>query len=66
MSSMADGFRVVVVRAWVEPEGVRIRLLADGHSARRWVVDSVSDACDLLGCILEELEPGSPGPQRPG
>jgi hypothetical protein len=48
-------YQVIVVRAWREPEGVRIRLLADGGSARQWVVGSIASACDVLGALLAEL-----------
>jgi hypothetical protein len=48
-------YQVIVVRAWRESEGVRIRLLADGGSARQWLVGSIDAACDLLGALLAEL-----------
>jgi hypothetical protein len=49
------GYQVIVVRAWREPEGLRIRLLADGSPARQWVVGSIADARDVLGTLLAEL-----------
>jgi hypothetical protein len=48
-------YQVIVVRAWREPDGVRIRLLADGGSARQWVVGSIASACDVLSALLTEL-----------
>jgi hypothetical protein len=35
--------------------GLRIRLIADGGSARHWVVGSIVEATDLLESILAEL-----------
>jgi hypothetical protein len=48
-------YQVIVVRAWREAGGLRIRLLAHDGSARHWVVDSIGEARDLLGLILGEL-----------
>ena len=48
-------YQVIVVRAWREGGGLRIRLLANGGSARQWVVGSIAEASDLLGSILAEL-----------
>ena len=48
-------YQVIVIRAWREPEGLRIRLLADGNSPRRWVVASAAAACELLVALLAEL-----------
>jgi hypothetical protein len=48
-------YQVIVVRAWREGRGLRIRLLADGGSARQWVVGSIAEARELLGSILAEL-----------
>jgi hypothetical protein len=48
-------YQVIVVRAWREAGGLRIRLIADGGSARHWVVGSIVEATDLLGSILAEL-----------
>jgi hypothetical protein len=63
-------YQVIVVRAWHDAGGLRIRLLADGGSARQWVVGSIAEARDLLGAILAELtapaRPDQPdSPQRP-
>jgi hypothetical protein len=55
-------YQVVVVRAWREAEGLRIRLIADGDSERHWVVSSVAEASDLLGMILVELLATPTGP----
>jgi hypothetical protein len=48
-------YQVIVVRAWRDAGGLRIRLLADGGSARQWVVGSIAEARDVLGSILAEL-----------
>jgi hypothetical protein len=48
-------YQVIVVRAWREAGGLRIRLIADGGSARHWVVGSIVEATDLLESILAEL-----------
>jgi hypothetical protein len=48
-------YQVIVVRAWREEGGLRIRLLADGGSARQWVVGSIAEASELLESILAEL-----------
>lgn len=54
-------YQVIVVRAWRDAGGLRIRMLADGDSARQWVVGSIAEARDLLGTILAELA----GPAQP-
>jgi hypothetical protein len=54
-------FQVVVVRAWREPEGLRIRLLADGHPPRQWVTSSIADTCAILAGLLAALL-AAPGP----
>lgn len=59
-------YQVIVVRAWRDAGGLRIRMLADGGSARQWVVGSIAEARDLLGAILAELaasaQPDQPDP----
>jgi hypothetical protein len=59
-------YQVIVVRAWREAGGLRIRMLADGGTARQWVVGSIAEARDLLGEILAELtaptQPDQPDP----
>jgi hypothetical protein len=57
-------YQVIVVRAWRDAGGLRIRLLADGGSARQWVVGSIAEARDLLGALLAELA-GPDGPDQP-
>ena len=51
--------RVIVVRAWRDAGGVRIRLLADGDTdgdyERQWIVGSIGDACAVLWSLLAEL-----------
>jgi hypothetical protein len=67
-------YQVIVVRAWREKGGLRIRLLANGVSSRQWVVGSIAEAIELLSSILAELlvtptrpnhsdRPASPHPQ---
>jgi hypothetical protein len=48
-------YQVIVVRAWREKGGLRIRLLANGVSSRQWVVGSIAEAIELLSSILAEL-----------
>jgi len=48
-------YQVIVIRAWREPQGLRIRLLADGSSQRHWVVGSATSACEVLAALLAEL-----------
>jgi hypothetical protein len=48
-------YQVIVIRAWREPEGLRIRLLANGSFPRQWVVASATAACDVLAALLGEL-----------
>jgi hypothetical protein len=51
--------RVIVVRAWRDAGGVRVRLLADadadGDYERQWIVGSIAEACAVLGSLLAEL-----------
>jgi hypothetical protein len=60
-------FRVIVVRAWCDSGGLRIRLLVDGDSSRHWVVGSIAEACTVLGLVLAELPipPAESGIPRP-
>jgi len=46
--------RVIILRAWREPEGIRVRVLTEG---RRWVTGSVGGAVDIVGALLTELMP---------
>lgn len=56
-------FVVIVVRAWREAGGLRIRVLANGGSGRQWVVGSVAEVRDVLEAIIAELP--APAPERP-
>jgi hypothetical protein len=58
-------YQVVVVRAWREAGGLRIRLIAHGASERHWVVGSIAEASDLLGSILGELLAPRRAPETP-
>jgi hypothetical protein len=53
----SSDYRVVIVRAWRESDGVRIRVLADGHPRRHWVLSSIAEAGDVLVGLLTELAP---------
>jgi hypothetical protein len=60
-------YRVIVVRAWRDAGGLRVRLLSDGDPGAQWVVGSVAEACSLLGSLLSELldaDPGAPVARR--
>ena len=58
-------YALIVIRAWREPEGLRIRLLADGSPPRQWVVGSITDACDVVGGLLAELLTATDDQTRP-
>lgn len=47
--------RVIIVRAWREADGVRVRLLADGTPRRQWVASTIPDAADVVVAVLSEL-----------
>jgi hypothetical protein len=51
----APSFQVILIRAWSDRGGLRIRLLVDGDSSRQWVVGSIADARDVLSLLLAEL-----------
>ena len=48
-------YQVIVIRAWREQEGLRIRLLSNGRPPRQWAVASIADAFDVLSTLLGEL-----------
>lgn len=52
--------RVVVVRAWRDAGGLRIRVLAEPPAAREWMFTSVGDACELVAALLGELRSPTP------
>jgi hypothetical protein len=54
--------RVIIVRAWRESDGIRIRLLAEGDPRRQWVLTSIAEAGDLLATLLAELPAPAHGP----
>jgi hypothetical protein len=47
--------RLIIVRAWREAGGVRVRLLADGPPERQWVVATIPDAAEVMFAVLSEL-----------
>jgi hypothetical protein len=55
-------YQVVVVRAWRDAGGLRIRLISHGDAERHWVVGSIAEASDLLESILAELLATPTGP----
>ncbi|MET0419036.1 MAG: hypothetical protein ABW022_23735 [Actinoplanes sp.] len=55
-------YQVVVVRAWREAGGLRIRLIALGDPERHWVAGSIAEANGLLEMILAELLATPAGP----
>jgi hypothetical protein len=52
------GFRVIVVRAWRDAGGLRVRLIADGEARRQWIVGSITEAREVLESVLAELLDG--------
>jgi hypothetical protein len=64
-SMQAPDFHVVVVRAWRESGGLRVRLIVDGDAGRHWVVGSIGGAQDVLGALLAELVGGPTLPADP-
>lgn len=49
--------RVIVLRAWWNPEGVRVRVLIHDGSRRQWVVAGIPAACALVATLLDALQP---------
>jgi hypothetical protein len=52
--------RVIIIRAWRDPGGIRVRLLADGPPSRQWLLGSVAETRAVLTALLGELTPGRP------
>jgi hypothetical protein len=52
---MAQTWRVIVVRAWLDGDTVRVRLLVDGDVGRGWVVCGTDEAVARLRSLLDEL-----------
>jgi len=48
-------WRVVVVRAWRDAEGLRIRVIAHDHPGQQWIVRSVPACCEVLEGLFDEL-----------
>jgi hypothetical protein len=57
---------VIVIRAWCEADGVRVRLLTDGGGPKQWMVGSIGDACDVVGAVLSELTVAPARPEQAG
>jgi len=47
--------RLIIVRAWREADGVRVRLLADRPPKRQWVVATIPTAAEVMSAVLSEL-----------
>jgi hypothetical protein len=57
--------RVIVLRAWRDPQGTRVRVLAANGSGQQWMVAGVEDTCALIARLLNELEePSIPSDTR--
>ena len=52
---MGQTWRVIVVRAWLDGDTVRVRLLVDGDADRGWVVCGTDEAVSRLRALLDEL-----------
>jgi hypothetical protein len=58
-------YQVIVIRAWRESNGIRIRVLADGSPPRQWVVGSIAEAHDIMGALLARLLAAPDQPSAP-
>ncbi|MGE5831122.1 MAG: hypothetical protein ACM30G_22565 [Micromonosporaceae bacterium] len=48
-------WRIVILRAWRDADGLRIRVLTHDHPERQWIVNSL-DAChEILDLLFSEL-----------
>jgi hypothetical protein len=52
---MTKTWRVIVVRAWLDSDAVRVRLLVDGDASRGWVVCGTDEAVARVRALLDEL-----------
>lgn len=58
-------YQLIVIRAWRESNGIRIRVLADGSPPRQWVVGSIAEAHDVMGALLAPLLAAPDQPSAP-
>lgn len=58
-------YQLIVIRAWRESNGIRIRVLADGSPPRQWVVGSIAEAHDVVGALLARLLAAPDQPPAP-
>ena len=49
-------WRVIVIRAWREARGIRLRVLVDDGVSRRWTVASGAEAGAIVQLLVSELE----------
>ena len=47
--------QVILLRAWLEDNGLRVRILVADGPQRRWVVAGVEPACSVVEALLREL-----------
>jgi hypothetical protein len=52
----ASDWRVIVIRAWREARGIRLRVLVDDGVSRRWTVASGTEAGAIVQLLVSELE----------
>ncbi|GIF23451.1 hypothetical protein BJ973_004063 [Actinoplanes tereljensis] len=57
---MESGNRVIVLRGWLEHDGVRVRILVSDGARRQWVVVGAKQAAAVVEALLAELA-GPPG-----
>jgi len=53
-----DESRVMVVRAWREPDRIVVRVMAGTGrvgASRQWVFADVDEACEHIRCVIAEL-----------
>jgi hypothetical protein len=58
-------YQLIVIRAWRESNGIRIRVLADGRPPRQWVVGSIAEAHDVMDALLARLLATADQPSAP-
>src|SRR5512133_3563947 len=62
MRMTAHQWRVLVIRAWRDGAGVRVRVLQGGEPCRQWTAASSTEAGELVQRVIAELEDGASGP----
>jgi hypothetical protein len=46
----------ILIRAWAEHDGPRMRIITDHDGRRQWVVGSTGEACAIVEMLLGELD----------